>query len=96
MDADLLYIYDLAFAFLFQTLIYMAFPTIILLINVGRAGGRFEKKKAKKIALWNSIIVGAIFFILNVMSENTRAWTPLPAMLYYYINCAMLTDKTKG
>lgn len=97
MDADLFYFYiGIFFAFFIQTLTYMGFPFIYMMINIGKNDGRFEKKKAKKIALWNSIIVGSIYFILTVLSESDRTWSPLPAMLYYWINCAMLTDKTKG
>lgn len=70
---------------------YMAFPMIKLMIN----HGRFEKKRAKKIALWNSIIVGAIFCVLTfALSEpGGTAWNAAPAFFYYLINCVVLTDK---
>lgn len=84
-----------AIVFILQTFIYMAFPFIILMLNLGRNECRFERKKAKKIALWNSIIVGAFFFILTTMSKGTKTWNPFPAMMYYWINSAILTDKTK-
>jgi hypothetical protein len=100
MDADFIYLFELVCELLLglflTALTYMAFPFIYMMINIGKNEGRFEKKRAKKIALWNSIIVGAIFFVLNVISENNSTWSPLPAMLYYWINCAILTDKTKG
>ena len=85
---------DELFASLFLSLIltivaYMAFPLIRLLIN----HGRFEKKRAKKIALWNSIVVGAFFCILTVSGDSGSTWNAAPAFLYYWINCAVLTDK---
>lgn len=85
---------DELFAGLFLSLIltivaYMAFPLIRLLIN----HGRFEKKRAKKIALWNSIVVGAFFCILTVSGDSGSTWNAAPAFLYYWINCAVLTDK---
>ena len=68
---------------------YMAFPLIRLLINQGK----FEKKRAKKIALWNSIIVGAFFCFLTFSGNSGSTWSAAPAVLYYWINCAILTDK---
>ena len=68
----------------------MAFPLIRLLIN----GKRFPKKRANKIALLNSIIVGAIFFIATAaLSESATTWNAAPAFMYYWINKAILTDK---
>ena len=70
--------------------IYMAFPLIRLAIN----HGKFEKKRAKKIALWNSIVLGIFFFFVTAAtSEEGTTWNPAPAFLYYWINCALLTDK---
>ena len=46
---------------------YMAFPLIKLLAN----GGRFPKNRAHKIALWNSIALGAVFCIATIaVSED--------------------------
>lgn len=71
-------------------IVYMAFPLIRLLIN----GKRFPKKRANKIALLNSIIVGAIFFIATAaLSESATTWNAAPAFMYYWINKAILTDK---
>ena len=85
---------DELFANLFLSLIltiiaYMAFPLIRLWMN----HGKFEKKRAKKIALWNSIVVGAFFCILTVAGDSGSTWNAAPAFLYYWINCAVLTDK---
>ena len=67
---------------------YMAFPVLRLILN----GGKFEEKKAKKIALWNAIVVGAIFLIAT--TEEGGTWSGGAAILYYFINRALLTDKT--
>jgi len=69
---------------------YLAFPLISLLIN----GGKFPKKKAHKIALWNSIVLGLIFCIATIeISDGNSTWNAGPAFLYYWINRAILTDK---
>ena len=69
---------------------YMAFPLIRLLIN----GGRFDRKSANRIALWNSVIVGVIFFVITAETLPTgRTWNAAPAFLYYAINKWILTDK---
>ena len=82
---------DNSFASLLITAIcYMAFPLIRLAIN----NGKFEKKRAKKIALWNSIIVGAFFGIATIATFNGgTTWNASPAVWYYFINRALLTDK---
>lgn len=70
--------------------VYMAFPLLRLLIN----RGRFHKKKARRIALWNSIVLGVFFFCLTIaVSGNGTMWNAGPAFLYYAINSAILTDK---
>ena len=76
---------------IFLTIIaYLAFPMIRILINKGR----FSAKKAQKIALWNSIIVGLIFCFLTVALSNGNAtWNAAPAFLYYWVNKAILTNK---
>lgn len=68
---------------------YMAFPLLRLWIN----HGKFEKNRAKKIALGNSIVLGIIFCVLTVSSDAGSTWNAGPAVLYYFINCAILTDK---
>lgn len=73
---------------LFTALSYMAVPLLGLMLNCGR----YEKTKAKKIALWNSIIVGSIFLILT-SALTDKVWKASPAFLYYWINCSILTRK---
>lgn len=68
---------------------YMAVPMIMLASN----GGKFPKKKANKIALWNSIIVGILFLIITISLEATAGWTAAPAILYYCINFAIISEK---
>ena len=70
--------------------VYMAFPLIRLAIN----HGKFEKKRANRIALWNSIIIGAFFCIVTTgLSNGGTAWNASPAVLYYFINRAILTQR---
>ena len=66
---------------------YMAFPVIRLIMN----GEKFEAQRAKTIALWNSIVVGFIFLV--AATDGGRTWSGGAAILYYYINRAMLTNK---
>ena len=80
---------DLFISLILTVISYMAFPLIRLWMN----HGKFEKKRAKKIALWNSIVVGAFFCILTVSGDSGSTWNAAPAFLYYWINCAILTDK---
>lgn len=68
---------------------YLAFPLFKLLIN----GRRFSKDRAKKIALWNSIVVGAFFCIITTSLESVSAWSASPALLYYWVNSVILTNK---
>ena len=68
---------------------YMAFPFIMLSIN----HGKFEKKRANKIVLWNSIVVGAFFCILSALIEGVSTWNAAPAIIYYWINRSILTNR---
>ena len=81
---------NLLVSVLLTAVVYMAFPLIRLAIN----HGKFEKKRAKKIALWNSIVVGAFFCIVTIgTSDGGTTWNAAPAVMYYFINRALLTDK---
>lgn len=81
---------NLLVSLLLTAVAYMAFPLIRLAIN----HGKFEKKRAKKIALWNSIVVGTFFCIVTIgTSDGGTTWNAAPAVLYYFINRALLTDK---
>ena len=80
---------NLLVSLVLTAIIYMAFPLIRLAMN----HGRFERKRARRIALWNSIILGAFFCIANAALSDGTAWSATPALLYYWINCALLTNK---
>ena len=76
-------------AVILTTVVYMFFPIIKIITNHGNL---FERKRAKKIALWNSIVVGAIFCI--VTSVFIGPWSAAPAFFYYWINSAILTERS--
>ncbi len=72
--------------------VYMAFPLLRLILNKGK----FESKRARRIALWNSIIVGGIFSILTtVLLDSGAHWNAFPAFMYYWINKVVLTNGRK-
>ena len=73
---------------LLTAVFYMGFPLIRLYCN----HGKFEKKKARSIALWNSVVVGAVFLLLTYLGGSS-SWSYGPAFLYYLINRAILTKK---
>ena len=74
-------------SFLLTVFCYMLVPVIFLIVN----RGRFDAKRAKKIALWNSIVLGAFFLVLSASFGS--AWQAAPAVLYYGINRWILTGK---
>ncbi len=81
---------SIIFGLILTAVAYMAFPIIRLLIN----GCRFTPKRAHKISLWNSIVLGAVFcFLTIVLFEDGTVWNASPAVLYYWINKLILTDK---
>ena len=76
--------------FFITAISYMVFPLLCILLN----NGRFESEMAKKISLWNSIIVGAIYLILTVVLTDST-WRATQAVIYYWANQAILTEKPK-
>lgn len=81
---------DIILSILPTVIAYMTFPLIKLLIN----GGRFPKNRAHKIALWNSIVLGVVFCIMTIaVLEDGTIWNGAPAVLYYWVNRLILTDK---
>jgi hypothetical protein len=78
-------------SFILTIFVYLLVPILSLGINGGK---KFDEKKAKKIALWNSIIVGFIFCVLTINSGS--AWSAAPALFYYFINKKLLTEKDSG
>jgi hypothetical protein len=84
MDA---YLY-LALKLLITAAAYMAFPFSYMMFNMWKTGKKLVKETIRRICLWNSIGIGAFFFVMSSLSGSQ--WTPLPAVLYYYINCFVL------
>lgn len=80
--------FNIFFMFILTAISYMIFPIIRLIINKGK----FNNKKAQKIALYNSIIVCVIFFIATISMKEGFFWKPIPAILYYWINRAILQE----
>ncbi len=68
---------------------YMFVPIIALIANEGR----FDKRNAKKIALWNSIIAGVLFFMITTITMPEATWNSGAAIVYFWINRAILTGK---
>ncbi len=46
----------------------------------------YTEKEAKRMILWNSIIVGIIFFIIVYITTGPNAASLAPAFFWYYIN----------
>lgn len=83
---------EILLALLLTAISYMAFPLIRLIINKGK----FSNKRAKKIALWNSVVVGLIFLVLTIeLTDGNATWNAAPAFLYYAINFAILRNQNK-
>ena len=83
--------FGLVIGILITCLSYMLIPVILKLKN-----GSYDESKAKKIALWNSIIVGGIYMILTIeLMGTSSAWNAGPAFLYYGINFSLLKSRNK-
>lgn len=84
--------FGLVIGILITCLSYMLIPVILKLKN-----GGYDESKAKKIALWNSIIVGGIYMILTIeLMGTSSAWNAGPAFLYYGINFSLLKRGKKA
>ena len=82
----------MVFLYLFLTVfVYLIFPVTYLL-----GEGKVSPQSAKKIALINSIAGAAFFVFLRVATGSDAVGTAgfAPAVLYYFIAKAILTDKT--
>lgn len=80
---------DLIIGILLTAAINMAYPAIRLYMN----GGKFPPEKAKKIALWNAIVVCLIDIVVWAANGGGSVYRFGPAVLYYFINKAALTSK---
>ncbi len=72
---------------------YLIFP-----ICYRCANGKVNSKLANKIAIWNSVVVILIFCILRsaITLFQTFFGSFGPAILYYFINKAILSEKAKN
>ena len=68
---------------------YEAYP----FIRVVLMKKEYNEQEAKKMALWNSIIVGFIFLVLTVSTNENATWSAGPAFLYYWINKSLWIKK---
>ena len=76
---------------LLTAICYMIYPFIRVCIMKKQ----YDKKQAKKMALWNSIIVGMIFCIALAITNYNATWNAGPAVLYYLINQSIWVSKKK-
>lgn len=69
---------------------YMLYPFIrvVLMKKI------YDKDSCKKMAIWNSVIVGGIFMILTINSGGV--WNAVPAFFYYSINKTLWINKKKN
>lgn len=70
---------------------YMIYP----LIRTKLMHVEYDEKSCKKMALWNSIIVGGIFMIITLSIQENGTWNAAPAFLYYWINKSLWVSKNK-
>lgn len=57
---------------------------------------KYNEKEAKKMILWNSIIVGFISLILTVSMKENVVWGGGPMVFYYYVNKSIWLKKKKS
>lgn len=86
--------YDFNYGILILDLIltivfYLGYPFFRVVITKKK----YTEKECKKMALWNSIIVGAFFMILTISQNQNATWNAGPAFLYYWINSSLWIDK---
>lgn len=77
----------------FLALFLSAFAYLIVPVCYRLKTGGINSKKAKKLALINSLIVGVIFLIITATLFEDVTWSILPAVTYYYISKAILISK---
>lgn len=81
--------FSLIISILITCVSYMLFPVILRIKN-----GCYEEDKSKKIAFWNSIIIGGIYMILT-SALTSEVWNAAPAFLYYWVNLSLLKYENK-
>ena len=84
---------------IWQGLILSVFVYLIVPIVWVKFNGRVEEKKAKKIALWNSICCAILFVIIGIaidMTPSQNGTMFAPAFLYYFIAKSILTKQDQN
>ncbi len=75
---------------------YLIYPFVRIVIMKHK----YTEKQVKNMILWNSIIVGLIFAIITYSLYGSNTTTNVinfaPALLYYYINCALWVPRFKS
>ena len=92
MNSNATYLLTVFYDLILTAIGYTAFPVIRRLLN----RNAFERDRAKKIALWNSIAVCTIFFVIVITQQDDGTLRVAPAILYYWVNYFILTAKTKN
>ena len=86
-DSELIYTLIIGLALTF--LCYEAYP----FVRVVLMKKKYNEEEAKKMALWNSVVVGFIFLVLTVSTNENATWSAGPAFLYYWINRNLWVNK---
>lgn len=83
---------NIIFSLILTIVVYMIYPFIrTKFMNV-----EYNENTCKKMALWNSIVVGGIFLILTTALQENATWSAGPAFLYYWINRTLWIKKDKS
>ena len=72
---------SLIISIILTAICYMAYPFFSTKI----LQKEYDEKACQKMALWNSVIVGGIFFVLTTVYTDNM-WNSITAFFYYYIN----------
>lgn len=85
-------VFELGISMFLTIFVYLLVPVIYLLTE-----GKLSPKEAKIFALVNAIVCAIIFCIVRavISGGKTIVSSFAPAILYYFIVKAMLTDKNK-
>ena len=77
-------IISLIISILLTGIFYLAFPLFLIIRKT-----RMNEKKARKIAIWNSIIVFIVFTIIHILTDGKTA-NPTAALTWFFIVQAIL------
>ena len=82
-------IFELLVGLALTFLMYEAYPFFRVIIM----GKKYNKEEAKKMALWNSIVLGSLSFIITASIDPSAKWTGGACILYYFINKSLWVSK---